>query len=258
MKFLIWDLPTRLFHWLFAGSVVMAFALAELAEKETPLFYMHVVFAVLAALLLIWRLLWGIIGSKHSKWSQLFFTPGSIVEYFKSVLSGRGIYHAGHNPGGATVVLGIMGLVALTIVSGLLITQSEFFEEVHESLPIVTMVLVAFHVVGVLLATRMNNENYALSMITGRRRATEPESISSAHPVAAVFMLALVLGGWFYFIKGFDRNKALFTAPGTSWTFQVGEPEDEGEGNENEGDAQSQGPEGENAGADDDDDGDDD
>lgn len=229
MKFLIWDLPTRLFHWLLAGSVVLAFGLAEFVEKETPLFYLHVVFGVLAGLLILWRVVWGLIGSDHARWSRLFFSPASTINYFKDVITGRGKYYAGHNPGGAITVLFIMVGVALSVLSGLLITQSEVFEELHEALPVMVMVLVAVHVVGVLLATKMHNEPYALAMITGKKRAQASEAIPHSSPFAAVIMLVLVLGAWFYFIAGFDRNNALFTAPGTQWSYQIGEAE-EGEG----------------------------
>lgn len=226
MKFLIWDLPTRLFHWLFAGSAVMAFIIAKVAEKETPIFYLHVVFGVLAGLLVLWRIIWGFIGSRHSRWKELFFSPASVINYFKEVSQGRGIYYAGHNPGGSLAILGLLALVFFTVLSGIFIAKAEVFEELHEVLPVILMIVSAIHIVGVLLATKMHKENYALSMITGRRKGTAADAISQSHGVAAAVMLVAVLGSWAYFIKGFDRNSALFTAPGTQWSFQVGEPEE--------------------------------
>jgi len=249
MKHLIWDLPTRLFHWLFAFSVGGAFLLAKVTEKETPLFYLHVVLAVLAACLLIWRVVWGFIGSRHARFKSLLFSPQETISYFIEVFKGKGLYHAGHNPGGAIVVLKIMGATFLTIVSGVFIAQSEFFEEAHEILPVITMILVGIHIAGVLMATKMNGENYALSMMTGLKRASPEEALNHSHRGAALILLVVVLGPWLYFVKGFDRNTALFTAPGTQWTFQVGEPEyseeqesekdKAGHGDEEEGDHES-------------------
>ncbi|MEY4616202.1 MAG: hypothetical protein RJB66_1162 [Pseudomonadota bacterium] len=230
MKLLIWDLPIRLFHWLLAGSVVLAFGIAQFIEKETPLFYMHVVFGVLAGLLIVWRIIWGLIGSKHARWSELFFSPTSIAKYFTEVFKGRGAYYAGHNPGGSIVVLLILAGVALSVISGILNAQSELFEEIHESLPILVMGLVVVHVTGVILAMKMHNENYVLSMITGYKKAKTTEAISTSSPFSALVMLVLVLGPWIYFIAGFNRESALFTAPGTQWSFQIGEAEaEEGE-----------------------------
>jgi cytochrome b len=225
MKLLIWDLPTRLFHWLFAGSVILAFGFAQLSEKESPTFYLHVIFGVLGGVLLGWRLVWGFWGSRHSRWKALLFTPSSIVQYFQSVFIGRGQYFAGHNPGSSLVIIALLIGVAMTLLSGILIPQSEIFEELHESLPIVVMVLVAVHVAGVLLASRVHNINYIRAMVDGRRQAQLEDGIDGSRPIAGIFMLALVLGVWLYFIRGFDRNSAVFTAPGTAWSFQVGEPE---------------------------------
>jgi cytochrome b len=225
MKFLIWDLPTRFFHWLLVFSVFAAFGVAEWTEKDTSIFYLHVVFGVLAGLLIIWRLIWGFAGSRHSRWNELFFPLPNIVGYFKESLSGKSKYYAGHNPGGAIVVLGILLLIACTVLTGILSPQDEIFEDLHENLPIFLMVLVAIHIAGVLLATKVHKENYALAMVTGIKRGTKGDSIPHNSFVALIMMLILVLGSWMYFIKGFDRNTALFTAPGTQWTFQVGDPE---------------------------------
>ncbi len=234
MKLLIWDIPTRLFHWLLATSVILALVLAEFAEKETPLFYLHVVFGVLAGLLIVWRIVWGLIGSHHAKWGQLFFTPTSVVNYFREVASGRGAYYAGHNPGSSLVIIGMLGFIALTVVTGIFNAQNELFEELHESLPFVVLALVGVHVTGVLLATNMHKENYALAMFTGYKKAEKSEAIVHGHPFAAIIMLVLVLGTWYYFIKGFDRNTALFSAPGTNFKFQIGEPEAGGEAEDGE------------------------
>ena len=88
----------------------------------------------------------------------------------------------------------------------------------------------------------MNKENYLLSMINGYKRAQPNEGIKSQHFLAALVMLFIVLGPWFYFIKGFNRNTGLFKAPGTEWTFQVGEPEVEiGKAGEMRGEEESEG-----------------
>ncbi len=229
MKQLIWDLPTRFFHWLLAISVILAFGFAQLTEKESPQFYLHVVFGVLAGILVIWRAIWGFIGSENVRWKNLLVRPSLVIDYVKQVASGHGVYHAGHNPAGAIAALGLLLLVVLTVATGLLSPQAELFEELHESLPFALIGLAVVHVIGVIVATRMNKENYLLGMFSGKKRATETEAIAHAHPLAASVMLVLVLGVWGYFIKGFDLQKALFTAPGSQWSFQVGEPEAESE-----------------------------
>lgn len=225
MKQLIWDLPTRFFHWLLFSAVLGAFTLAELVDKDSPTFYFHVVLGVLAGLLVVWRIVWGFFGSKHARWGDLFFAPSAIAKYFKDVFYGKDSYYAGHNPGSAIVILGILSLVIATVFTGILNAQAEIFEELHEALPILLMVFVGFHVMGILLATKMNKVNYTLAMITGYKKANLDEAIKSSYFPAVLIMLVLVFGPWAYFVKGFDRNTGLFKAPGTQWTFQIGEPE---------------------------------
>ncbi len=227
MKQLIWDLPTRLFHWGLGGSILAAYALAQLADKETPLFYLHVVFAVLAGLLMVWRIFWGIFGSRHSKFSNLFFSPQEIISYFKEVVAGKGRYYAGHNPGGAIVILIMFALILIVLFSGVMTGINEAAEEVHEVVTNLLIIAVVFHVIGVLLATFMHKEKYILSMFNGKKTGSPEDGISKNHSFEAIIMLLLVGSGWLYFIKGFDRETAIFTAPGTQWSFQVGEPSGE-------------------------------
>lgn len=229
MKPLIWDLPTRLFHWLLVISIFSAFAFAKITEKETPAFYIHVVFAVLTAALIVWRILWGFIGSRHARWNELLVLPKKSLDYFKQVGAGKTVYYAGHNPGSSLIIIIMLVLIVLTILSGVFVAQAEFLEEFHEVVPVVLMGFVLLHVAGVLKATKLSGENYILAMFTGRKKGEAKDAIANAHIFAALVMLVFVLGIWTYFIQGFDRNKAIFKAPGTQWSLQIGEPEADGE-----------------------------
>jgi cytochrome b len=225
MKQLIWDLPTRLFHWLLVISLFSAFGFAKVAEKETPAFYIHVVFAVLVMLLMVWRIFWGFAGSRNAQWRALVVSPQKALNYFKEVAAGRSSYYAGHNPGSSFVILIMMGLIGLILLSGVLVAQAEFLEEFHEIAPLILMGFVILHVGGVLKATKMNQQNYILAMFSGYKKAEAKDAIAKAHFLAAILMLIFIFGPWVYFIKGFDRNTAIFKAPGTQLSFQIGEPE---------------------------------
>jgi cytochrome b len=235
----IWDLPTRVFHWGFAASVLGALGFAKLAPEESPYFYLHIVFGVTAGLLLIWRVLWGFIGSKHVKFSSFAFSPKEYLAYFKAVLSGRGEYHAGHNPGGALAAWALLAFTGLAVVSGISMGFfGEALEEVHEVSTNLLMIAVAVHIVGVGLATVMNKENYVAAMFHGKKRATPEEAITSSRPISAVALVILVAAGAGYFAKGFDLLTGTFTAPGTGFSVRFGEEEHEhehhGEGGDHE------------------------
>jgi cytochrome b len=226
MKQRIWDLPTRIFHWAFAVSVLGAFAVGKLVSDESPLFNLHFAFGIAAGVLLVWRILWGLLGSKHARFAAMMFSWAETKDYFASVLKGRGRYYTGHNPGGALAVWGMLGLTALTVLSGLLMGRTEALEEVHEILPIVLMVVVVAHVAGVLLATFMHRENYTLSMINGFKSGESRDAIPRAYRGAAAALVAFFAAGMLYFGSGYDAQARSLYLAGLGTTLQIGEAEE--------------------------------
>jgi cytochrome b len=240
LKQLIWDLPTRVFHWAFAASVLGAWGFAKLSPEESPLFYLHMLFGVSAGVLLVWRIIWGLVGSKHARFSALLFSPRSLIDYFKSVASGRGQYHPGHNPAGSLAIWALLGLIGLAVFSGLSMGfMGESLEEVHEVSTNVVIFVIAAHVIGVVLATKMNKENYVAAMFHGKKRAEPSDAIAHSSPLAALSLVVLFIVGVSYFAKGFDLASGSFTPPGTAYTVQFGEREGgehhHGEGGEGHG-----------------------
>lgn len=218
---LIWDLPTRIFHWSLAIFIICAYVCATFPP---PLFYWHAVFGVGSALLIVWRIIWAFVGSRHARLPALFFSLDEVRDYFASVLSGAGRYYAGHNPGSALLIWLMILLSIATILTGLG-SADESVENLHKVAANVLMLVILVHVVGVLLATRMHHENYTWSMITGKKHAEARESITNARPLAALVMVVVVAGGMTYFVAGLDFNSGLFRAPGTTFSFQIGENE---------------------------------
>jgi cytochrome b len=224
MKQLVWDLPTRLFHWALTLAILLAYAFSFTRPPSSLLFSLHVVLGVVAALLLAWRLVWGFVGSKHARWGALAVSPREIVNYLLSVVRRRGTYYAGHNPGSAAASWAMFVLIVLTIVSGVLMNApNRTWRQVHELAPNLLLVILAFHIVGTTLATLMHKENYIKAMFTGLKRAQPEQAIAHAHSGAAIVMTAWVVLGTLYFVGGFDRTTGVFTPPGTTLALQVSE-----------------------------------
>ena len=96
MKILVWDLPTRLFHWLLAASFAGAFLTAE-SERYRDV---HVLLGYTVLALLAFRLLWAFAGTRYARLSSFAFGPTAVMEYLKSLLRRRPIHYTGHNPAG--------------------------------------------------------------------------------------------------------------------------------------------------------------
>ncbi|MEP4146306.1 MAG: cytochrome b/b6 domain-containing protein [Halioglobus sp.] len=106
----IWDIPTRLFHW----SIVICFALAWWSA-EFERYDVHEVTGKIMIVLLLTRVLWGVVGSAHSRFSDFVVGPASVVNYVRGQASAT----PGHNPLGGWSVLALLCLLLLQAISGL-------------------------------------------------------------------------------------------------------------------------------------------
>ena len=196
----VWDAPTRLFHWLLVVAIAAAWWTAEEEQLDW-----HYLIGALVLGLLVFRLLWGLIGGSTARFASFVKGPGAIIAY----LRGRAPPSIGHNPLGALSVLALLGLVALIVGFGLFATDHDGinpgplsylidFEaadeahELHEDLFDLLLVLVAIHVVAILYYALFKRDNLVTPMITGDRKAEQ-----GAEPLRSVpawrFILAAAL-----------------------------------------------------------------
>lgn len=192
-KILVWDLPTRLFHWLLAGSFAAAYITAEAEGWENVHFTAG--FTLLG--LLAFRLAWGLAGSRYARFSQFRYGPAQVMDYVRHM---KTQHYLGHNPLGSLAVFGLIGLGLLTSLFGALMyfTGWEWPEEPHELLANTMLLLVCLHVAGVVISGKLHGENLARAMVTGNKQGEPSEAIRSAHPLVAILLLAAVLGFWGY------------------------------------------------------------
>ena len=186
----VWDRFVRLFHWL----LVAAFFTAYLVEDE--LLGVHVWAGYLVFSLVVLRLAWGFVGSRHARFDDFARRPREVIGYLKSTFSGRARRYLGHNPAGGAMVIALIGSLLATTVLGMLLLGSEpgnalfglvsglglageageeALEEVHEFFANFTLALVGLHVAGVLLSSLAHRENLVRAMVTGRKRPNRPE-----------------------------------------------------------------------------------
>jgi cytochrome b len=195
-KVLVWDMPVRLFHWLMALSFFGAYISAE-SERWRLL---HVTLGYTLAGLVAFRLVWGLVGTRHARFSDFVRGPRAIARYLSAIVAGRPEHHVGHNPAGALAIVAMLGLSAVITGSGWALYNDlgagEWLEETHELVANMMMAVVAVHVAGVALASWMHRENLIGAMFTGRKPATPDEGIRSAWHAVAVLMLVAVLGFW--------------------------------------------------------------
>ena len=184
----VWDLFVRFFHW----ATVFGFA-AAFISGEVHASTIHVLVGYALCMLLAARVYWGFKGSEYARFRSFIFPVKETFAYGLSILKGHPNVFFGHNPAGAAMVFALMGLLALFIVSGLLTLgtidyegplaflanrvsdeASYAFRHLHEFLPIVGLVLVVLHILGVVVASIQHNENLVRAMLTGKKESPSP------------------------------------------------------------------------------------
>lgn len=194
-RVLVWDLPVRLFHWLMALSFAGAWITAE-SERWRLL---HVTLGDTLGGLVAFRLVWGLVGSRHARFSDFVRGPRAVLRYLGALLRGRPEHHVGHNPAGALAIVAMLAFSALIVGSGWSLYNDiggELFEELHEAAAEGMLVVVAVHVAGVALASRLHHENLVGAMFSGRKAALPEDGIRSAWRSVGALMLVAVLGFW--------------------------------------------------------------
>ncbi len=83
-KILVWDIPARLFHWAFAGSLTAAIAIGFLVDDDAPLFQLHMLFGIVALFLLGVRVVMGVVGSRYSRFASFPVHPREVIGYMVS------------------------------------------------------------------------------------------------------------------------------------------------------------------------------
>lgn len=186
----VWDLAQRLAHW----TLALAFALAWLTAESERWRLVHVASGLTVMGVVVFRVLWGLVGSGHARFADFLAGPARVGAYLRSLVGGLPEHHTGHNPAGGWAVLGLLGLALTTAVLGWL-TYHELgghvLEEAHEVLATLALGLVGVHVLGVIVSSLLHHENLVRAMLTGRKQA--PATEAPAHP--APQGLALNLAG---------------------------------------------------------------
>jgi cytochrome b len=209
VKVAIWDLPTRLFHWLLASLIAFSWWSAEYHYDD-----LHIWSGLAVLTLLIFRLLWGFVGSSTARFASFVHGPKAVFGYLRG--EWRGI---GHNPLGALSVVALLLLVAAQVGLGLVasdedgimqgplaqlvsIDSSDSARELHEQLFNVLLAFIALHVAAILFY-RLRGKRLVKPMITGRGEV-EPgvEPMRPAKWWVALLCLAAAIGVTRWVIAG--------------------------------------------------------
>lgn len=193
---LVWDLPTRIFHWL----LVIFFVGAILTQESEKWRLFHVTFGYSMVGLVIFRLIWGFIGSKYARFTEFVRSPQDVLDYSLKTVSGKGRRYIGHNPLGSVAVLIMLFLILLIGLTGYIVfndLSSEWVNELHEFFGNLLLAIVGIHIGGVFLSGLKHRENLIKSMITGKKLGESSQSISHNYWWVAILLIVGVAFFWY-------------------------------------------------------------
>ncbi len=198
-KVYVWDLPTRLFHWLLVVCVIGAFVTAKIGGA---LMVWHGRFGLAILGLLVFRLIWGFVGSTYARFAQFVRGPAAIRAYLKGEWHGQG-----HNPLGALAVLALLAALAAMVGTGLFANDdiaffgylaplvsgdmSDRLTVIHLQIETLLMALVGLHVAAILFYALAKKRDLVRPMITGWAPGDFTRSATGGGPIA--FAIALIV-----------------------------------------------------------------
>lgn len=201
----IWDPLVRIGHW----TLVIAFFTAYLSGDD--LFNIHKWAGYVVAGYVLVRIVWGLIGTRHARFTNFVRGPGAVLGYLRGLFTGHVKDYAGHNPAGGAMVVALLFSLLVTTGSGMalyavednagplagIVTEETFapmasafgeegehgrdeesgaeelLEGVHKAFVYITLALIGLHLAGVVASSLAHKQNLARTMVTGRKPETD-------------------------------------------------------------------------------------
>lgn len=178
----VWDLPTRIFHWL----LVCLFSFLVISgELGNDWMRWHMLAGYSLSGMILFRIFWGFVGTHHARFSNFVRTPRTTITYLLNMIKGEEKHYAGHNPAGAIMVLLLLIALTLQALTGLVTTDdvlwngpfynwvpddiAELGGSIHRLLEVGLKLMVAAHIVAIIVHKFHFKEPLIAAMIHGRK-----------------------------------------------------------------------------------------
>lgn len=198
----VWDLPLRLFHWLLVLAIAVAFLSSE---EDSPLNQWHVLAGWVAGVLIVFRLVWGLVGGEHSRFAD-FIHPSRIGDHVAGLFRRRAESTLGHNPLGGVSVIVLLALIAVTVWTGAF--GGEAAEDLHELIAWALLAFIGLHIAAVVIMSVLERENLVAAMITGTKsQDRHPGGVNARRPgMVGLLVTILVVAAAVYGILQYDAR----------------------------------------------------
>lgn len=205
---LIYDLPTRVFHWLFALLFIIAFTIGNTVDDDSSAFSYHMIAGIVLCFIVLLRLAWGIFGSKYARFSGFALDPRQLFSYFAGILTGDKRKWIGHNPASSWAAITMMAFALGLGITGYLMTTGQggdAVEEAHELLANGFLIVVLLHLAGVAIHSLRHRDGIWRSMFNGQKTAIpEGNAVVRTYRTVGILFLLVSVGLSVYLAQNFD------------------------------------------------------
>lgn len=187
----VWDLPTRLFHWTLVALMIAQWLTAQ--NSGAMDYHLWGGYAVLT--LVLFRLIWGVVGSETARFGAFVRGPGAALDYVKALLRGETPLYLGHNPMGGWSIVAMLVLLLIQAGTGLFANDdiliegplyswvskgvSDWLTTIHKLNFNLLLAVIAVHISAVLFYLLVKRENLIHPMLSGRKHLSS-EQIDAA------------------------------------------------------------------------------
>ena len=194
-KMLVWDVRTRIFHW----TLVLSLAGALLTQESEKWRLLHVNFGYTMVGLVVFRIIWGVVGTRYARFSNFIKGPLVSLNYIKCLITQKKENYIGHNPAGAVSIILILCLILFIAATGYLAYNDvggDWPSKLHEMVSNFLLGVIGIHILGVALSSFMHKENLVKSMWTGLKSGSDSQAINSPHWLLALFLVLGITCFW--------------------------------------------------------------
>lgn len=208
---LIWDLPVRLFHWLLVLALIGQWVTAEFGHM---VWHFRIGYFTLG--LVIFRLIWGILGPKYARFSQFISPPSKILGYAKSLLKGNNQEYVGHNPLGGLIVPAVIVIVGFQGLTGLFATDDvlasgpymssissalqETLDGLHHDTYNVILGIAGIHILAICWYQFIRKIPLIGAMLHGKKSVPADKAISSSKVLVAIVLIVIIAAFLYWLI----------------------------------------------------------
>ncbi len=211
--FAVWDWPLRVFHWALVILIALQWASAEFHWISME---WHYTLGYVILGLIVFRLVWGFVGSTSARFAYFVRGPGVVIDYLRATIKGTAERAVSHNPLGALSVLALIGTVLVQVVSGLFLREDDFYaplahlvtkqtrhfaHEVHEVGQQVLLILIGLHIVAIIYYAVFKKDPLVPAMVHGRKELPRDPALNFASAGKALVVIALCAAATWAFVR---------------------------------------------------------